>query len=280
MIIKKPYAFLIKNFRLIHGILFIMLLYLLISSVNIYGFFSGYASNNYYVIQTNLAQNYVNTLMYVVSFLVIVFSTIVYYLLEVKNKGNKMYLFISLYSFILFVYFIYITSVFNGLESASLSTESVRAFRDISLIVFLPNIVFVFVIFARALGFNLKQFDFKKDLEDLQIDESDSEEIELTLTDNSYKIKRTFRKIIRLSKYFFLENKIFVITVASIIVLILTINMFRKINIYTDAYNQNQNIVASALVFKVSDSYITNTDMSNVVINKNKSYILVKCILH
>ena len=275
MIIKKPYAFLIKNFRLIHGILFIMLTYLAINTFNIYTFFSGYATNNYYVSQTDLAGSYVSFLMYIACIFVILISFIVYYLLEVKNKSNKMYIFISLYAFILFIYFIYISSVFNGLETTSLKLEEIRALRDIALIVLVPQLVFLIVIFGRTLGFNIKKFDFKRDLEELQIDSADSEEVEVTLTDNSYKIKRFFRKLLRLTKYFFLENRIFVIGVASVIVLIISIVLFNRINIYSESYNENENILANTIWYNVKESYITNLDARNNVINSDKSYVLV-----
>ena len=276
MVIKKPYAFLIKNFRLIHGLLFMMLLYLLVKSVGIYGFFSSYASNSYYINQASLASNYISFIMYIVCILVIIVSSVIYFLLEVKNKSNKMYMFVSLFYLILFLFYIYMYSVLNGLETQTLSIEGIRVFRDISLLVLIPQIIFIFIIFGRALGFNLKQFDFRKDVQELQIDVSDSEEVEVTFGDNTYKVKRFFRKLIRLTKYFFVENKIFVIAVASVIVILLGISLFNRINIYTDAYNENQNIQANSLWFNVEESYLTKSDMRNTIINKNKTYLLVK----
>ena len=275
MIIKKPYAFLIKNFRIIHGILFGMLLYLFINSMSIYSFFSSYASNGYYTMQNNLADNYISFMMFIACILVMIVSAIIYYLLELKDKNNKIYMFIALYGFILFVYFIYYNSVFNGLEDAVLNTESVRALRDISLIAVLPQVVFLFTIAGRTLGFNLKQFDFKRDLEELSIDKSDSEEIEVTLTDNTYKVKRFFRKLLRLTKYFFLENKMFVIGVSSIIVIVLGIVVIKKINIYTDAYKEQQELIAHSLWFNVNESYITKYDGSNNLIVDGKSFVIV-----
>ena len=38
MIVRKPYAFLIKNFRIIHGILFLFVLYLAKQTLDIYDF--------------------------------------------------------------------------------------------------------------------------------------------------------------------------------------------------------------------------------------------------
>ena len=47
MILKKPYAFLIKNFRLIHLILTIPLIYITYKTTAVSNFFREYVSNNY-----------------------------------------------------------------------------------------------------------------------------------------------------------------------------------------------------------------------------------------
>ena len=64
MILKKPYAFLIKHFKLIHLLLCIPLVYLLIRTGAIATFLNSYVSANYYTSQTNLAGTYINYFMY------------------------------------------------------------------------------------------------------------------------------------------------------------------------------------------------------------------------
>jgi hypothetical protein len=166
-------------------------------------------------------------------------------------------------------------SIFTGLEESPLDVESIRAMRDISIIVILPQIVILFIIIGRTFGFNLKQFDFKKDLEELEIDTSDNEEVEVTLGNDTYKIARFFRKMLRLTKYFVLENKLFVIGTASIIVLIISYSVLNKLNVYKESYIENEVVYASSLSFKVENSYITQADKYNVIISNGKYYILV-----
>lgn len=277
MIIRKPYAFLIKNFRIIHGLLFVMLLYLMFKTINIYSFFNQYVIQNAYQLQSNLAANYVGPLMFVLSILIIVVSLIVFYILSMKGKGNKFYLILFIYYALFFIFLIYISSIFNNLEAGKVLTiESRRAVRDICLIVLLPQIVFSLVLVARTLGFNLKQFEFKKDLEELDIDVTDSEEVEVTLGSDTYKIARFFRKLLRLTKYFILENKIFVIGCASIIALALSIFIYSKIDVYAENYAEKQELMASSLTYSVEESFITKKDVNNVVINSNKKYILIR----
>ena len=279
MIIKKPYAFLIKNFRLIHGLLFLLLVFLLIQSVDIYSFFSEYASTHLYLNQNNLADIYVTFSMYIACIAAILITFVIYYILAIKSKSNKMYLFIFLYYLLLFIFFIYMHSIFYNLQSKALDVESVRAMRDLSLIVLIPQVIFMFVIFGRALGFNLKQFDFKRDLEELQIEASDNEEVEVTIGSDTYKIARFFRKLLRLTKYFVLENKLFVIGVASVLIIGISLAVFSKFDMYTESYNETQDIYASSLCFNIKESYITNSDRNNLIIRDGKHFILINVLV-
>ncbi len=274
MVIKKPYAFLIRNFRIIHAILFIMLLYLTIRTFGIYSFFSDYATNHYYINSANLASDNVNFLMYLSAFIALSVSLIIYYILSLKKKSRNVYLGVAIYSLILIIYFMYMSSVFGDLELEALDVESVRALRDISIIVLLPQIVFLFIILGRTLGFNIKQFDFKRDLEELQIDQSDYEEVEVTLGTDTYKIARTIRKAIRYLKYIMIENKLFMTGLISVIILSISIYVIAQIDIPDIEYGSGE-FYANNAFFYINDSYITNTDMNNNVINNGKYYLII-----
>lgn len=276
MIIKKPYAFLIKKFRWIHGILFVMLAYLGVRSVGIYTFFSDYATNHTYTLSSTLASDYIDIMLFTVTILAILFSALIYFILSMKNKDRKTYMWLCLYYLLLFAYFIYIFSVFHGLEQTGLKFDSIRAIRDISAIVLLPQIAFLFIILGRTLGFNVKQFDFKKDLEELQIDTSDYEEVEVVFGKNNYKTARFIRKFFRLTKYFILENKFFVTICASIIVLITSLVVFINLKVYNVDYNENEEIIANNLSYKITNSYIITKDLSGNTLSKDKSYVVVK----
>ncbi len=275
MVIKKPYAFLIKHFRLIHAILFVLLIYILSKSFSIYSFFSNYAKTLLYVNTNNMASTYVSSTLFIATIVAVIVTFIIYYIMTMKQKSNKLYLFVFMYYLVLIFFFVYIRSVFLGLQETSIDVESIRAMRDISIIVIIPQVIMLFIILGRTLGFNLKQFDFKKDLEELQIDTSDNEEVEVTIGNDTYKIARFFRKVLRLTKYFVLENKVFVIGTSSIIVLGLSLFLFNKLNVYKESYKENQVVNASSLFFKINSSYITQADKNNVIISNGKHYILV-----
>ena len=135
MVIKKPYAFLIRNFRLIHAVLFGLLLFIAVQSFGIYTFFSNYVKNHSFYATDGLANSYVPMSIFVVIVVAILVTFLIYYILSKKQKSNRAYLFIFMYCIVLFVYFIYVRSVFVGLEDAQMGIESSRAMRDISIIV-------------------------------------------------------------------------------------------------------------------------------------------------
>lgn len=276
MVIKKPYAFLIKNFRLIHAVLFVLVGYLGLKSFALYEFFQDYAVNHYFVNSVDLAAQYINFAMFGVIILIMLVSALIFFILSLKNKDRKFYVFIVLYYIFLFMFLLYDFSVLQGLQTSVLTVESVRAIRDVNLIALLPQIVFITMCLGRAIGFNIKQFDFKKDLEELEIDTKDYEEVELTFGKSNYKIARSFRKTLRLAKYFILENKFLVTVVASVIVLVTTLTIFMSMRVYSVKYNENQEILASTMWYTAQKSYITDVDINGNVINSGKYYVLVR----
>lgn len=276
MLIKKPYAFLIKNFRLIHGVLLLFVLYLGKKSLDIYDFFNTYANIHSYVPTGTLQTQYVTWLMYVACVLGFLVCLLIYLVLSLKNKSKGVYLYSIIFYIALFVYFIFMSIAFKKLDSAPFDIETVRAYRDFAFIFLFPQLIIIFLMFSRTLGFNLKQFDFKRDLEEMNIDISDSEEVEVTLGTDSYKYAREFRKFLRLSKYFILENRLFVIILGSAMVFLLSLYIFSKINVFKDVTYERSEFYANGLTFDITDSYYTEADKNNMIINKGKYYLLIK----
>jgi len=214
--------------------------------------------------------------MFIIDILAILVILVIYLVMNVKKKSSNFYLILVGYYAILFVYYAYMYYVFNDLSNASLSVESVRVFRDIGIIICLPQLVLLTMVGGRALGFNIKQFEFKKDLEEMDIDTSDNEEVEITLGNDSYKIARFFRKFLRLSKYFILENKFFIILLSSIVILVISFKIMSNITTETIHYAENDYVTANLLEYQITNSYITNTDINNNVISKDKYYVIVE----
>ena len=91
MILKKPYAFLIKNFKLLHIILFFALSFIIYKSSKIYNFFNDYVNGNYFDFQENLVTTYIDIFLFLAIIIIIIFSIILYWLMKLKNKNKKYY---------------------------------------------------------------------------------------------------------------------------------------------------------------------------------------------
>ncbi|MDD4624704.1 MAG: hypothetical protein PHX40_04985, partial [Bacilli bacterium] len=206
MILRKPYAFIIKHFKKIHILLFILMSYGIYKTNNISSFFASYVRNSTGFYESTLAKTYANPLFYFICFLIAILSLILLILMKQKEKPTKLYFIITL----LYIGVIILISMDSGylrtINFEQLSPRNSRLLRDINLIALFPQIVLIFLVLIRAIGFNIKKFNFAKDIEDLNIDVSDNEEFELTFGTNPDKLNRILRKNQRELKCFYLEH--------------------------------------------------------------------------
>lgn len=276
MIIKKPYAFLIKNFKYIHAVLFIFLSYILIKFYNLLKFFSDYVKTGYYTYYENLSSHFINFYLFIVIIFTIVIGIAVYILMKSKDKKRTYYIFLCTFYFILFIFLMYLFSVLKTLETEVLDIRNIRIIRDILLILTLPQLYFVIFCFLRSIGFDIKSFDFKKDLEELNISAEDSEIIEVLVPNDSYKHMRKLRRFLRETKYFIVEYRFYFLVGISLLLLIVVLSLFLNISVYNKKYSKNEDFISSSFKYTVEDSFITTVDYKGDTIKKDKSYIIIK----
>lgn len=277
MILKKPYAFLIKNFRKIHLFLLALMIFSMISLYSVITFFKEYVANNYSITVTDsLLASTISPWVYISIILIIITLITIYILLKNKKKPTKIYFFTILYYILLFIAIIVLSFLIKNLANGLWSTASARTYRDLTNILYYPQIYFIIVMFLRALGFNVKQFNFKNDLKELEITDKDSEEIELNLNFQTFKYERKFRRFIREFKYYYLENKLVFLVIGIIALLVGGIFAYKNIEKVKYTYNENKSFTLNGFTYKVTGSIITNLDQKGNVINKDKYYVVVK----
>lgn len=277
MILRKPYKFLIRHFKLIHLLLFLPIFYLIITTNRIFKFFSSYVTNHYsYVRVSNLAGSYINIFMYLAILLIVGIALTIYYLMRQKKKNTKLYLAFIIYYLFLFVLLTISHNILSNLEIGELSAQTSRAYRDLSLVFILPEYFFAFYTVFRGLGFDIKQFKFELDLKDLDIDEKDNEEFEFVLGVETYKYKRTARRFFREFRYYVLENKFIFTCLAGIFSLVLLTIFYMHFNVYNKTYSENKNFSHSAFTINMQDSMLTNMDYNGQTITKGKYYLVLQ----
>ena len=278
MILKKPYAFLIKHFKLIHLILFTIILFTTYRFSIISDFFSTYVKNNN-TVGVTIPESYIPNILFIAYLLIIIFSSLMWLLMLKKEKPNKFYLFTSIYYFILLLSTMYAYNTINSLADVTLNIRASRALRDIYQILLFPNIYFIIVSLIRGIGFDVKKFNFKADLEELEIKSEDNEEFEFVLGKDSYKWKRKIRRYFRELKYYFLENKFFltiiIIAIISIIFIILLINnTFNK-----KTYYIGETMKTDSITYKLKNAYITSYDLTGKKLKEDKKYLVLDFLL-
>ena len=174
--------FLIKNFKVIHAIITFLLGVIAYRYAQILDFFRDYVFNNYKTsVVLNLDKIYTPSYLYLSVIIVIGLVIAILVLLNHKKKPNKLYIFMSIYYILIFFGLFYLTGVFASFEKALLASTISRRIRDILIIIYAPQFVFIIFTLLRAIGFNVKNFNFANDLRELNYSYSDQEEFELNI---------------------------------------------------------------------------------------------------
>ena len=277
MIIIKPYAFLIKNFKLIHFFMFILTSYLLFKANRIFAFFNEYVSTRQVIATGTLANSYVPNILIIFSFLVIIFSVIIAILLKQKDKPKLLYIWIIIFYFAFVIFSIVSKISISTIELEGMDPQKARIIRDISLIFFLVQIAFETLLLVRSVGFDIKKFHFGEDLQSLNIDITDNEEVELTTGINTDKLIRNLKMKGEDLKAFFLENKLIIILIMSFIVIIIPSTIIFSNALKNKVYSENQVINTGVISINVEESYTTKYDYKGKkLLTVDSSYLILK----
>lgn len=278
MILRKPYALLIKNFKKIHLLLCVLMAYLAYESSNILTFFNDYIREGTFSNTSfSLASSYVNIYMFIITILVAAIALIIFILMRQKKKPTLLYLLTIAMYLGLIIFFFQIYGTLNTLEISSISPRTVRIIRDIASIICYLQYAVILIMSIRAVGFNIKKFNFGEDLAELEIDVSDNEEFELTVGIDPDKIGRRLRRGKREAKYFIVEN-FFVLSLISLVVIAtLGVGLFLNFEVYNKIYKQTQSFKVNFFVNKINNCYYTHLNQRGIdIAPKGKTFIVTK----
>ena len=264
MVFRKPYGFLIKYFKLIHLVITAILGYIVVFNTKIYSFINDCIQDSVYRYD---ALQYINYGIYIWIFLGILLFLIIYWLFRYKDKPRKIYI-ISIIGYVIVGIYMYIIfNYFNQIATDVIEQKVIRAYRDIMLITLGFQYLFIIIMFIRGLGFNIKKFNFGKDIQELNLSSEDAEEVEVDLNIDTTAIMRGVRKQKREFGYYFQEYKLFILVILSVIVLIVGYNLYKSFKDIFVSYGEND-VVGYNNYITVRDSYYD--------ISKGKNYIIVK----
>lgn len=271
MIFKKPYGFLIKHFKLIHLILTGLFIYLLKYVNDILDFYNDFRAG---IVSKVDAELYLNNGYVLPVVLSIVICIIAYLLLKYKDKPRLLY--IVLIGFVIGIS-IMINIVQGGLEVILyevIDTKTLLLYRDLLKILIVFQYIVIGMVLVRGLGFDIKKFNFVKDLHELDIDVTDEEEVELTLG-NTNAVQRKLHRRLREFRYYYLENKTFILIIIGAILLFSIGGLVINMEVINKVYEQGENFSSEDFGFRLNNSYITRTSYNNEVLLDDKNYFVI-----
>jgi len=133
MIIRKPYAFLIKNFKKIHIFLLILSIYVAYKLIGVSSFVNEFMRLGTYDLFNDPITNHITWLTTLAIFLLIIGSSAILFLLNHKKKPWKLYLIPIIEYFALFLVLEMIKSFF-GNYSSDVATTDLRLSKDLLMI--------------------------------------------------------------------------------------------------------------------------------------------------
>jgi len=276
MILRKPYAFLIKHFKLIHVILAFLVCYSIYYTKQLTDFFTEYSNTIINVAGQDLASTLTPILFQIIPFLIIVFSIILLVVMIVKKKPNLFYI-INIISYIYTFVIVQISKfTLNTMALTLIDVRQARLIRDIITISLIIQVMCAVIIFIRATGFDIKKFNFKQDLKELDISPEDREEFEVEFSLDKNKIKTKLRKRIRFLKYRYKENKILFWVLSVIVIIFLSTSIYFGFFYKEKILSENTYFGGNGITLKITNSYLTNTDYKGNLIDEDNYYLILQ----
>ncbi len=276
MIIKNPYGFISKHYKIINLLLLVPMLYLLLKFGDIATFFKDYIRASYSTPETNYADKYVTLLTTVVILFMFIINLFLYIILLTKKRKNIYFLLNVGYSIVLLISALLSHTTMVGMESGSVDQTFINFVRDFANISRFPMYILLIIGASEGVGFNFKTLKFDNNA-DLQIHEDDEEEIEIRLSnENNNNFKKNFIHMIRELKYYILENKFVFLCFTGLFIIVIGVSLFLNFQVYNKSYTVKQAFSLDNFTLSVKESYITKVDFRGLEINSDKYFLALK----
>ena len=275
MIIRKPFKFLIRHFKIINIILFVLIGFVTYKCYRLLTLFKNFVSNSYIITEFNLVSRYIGFLLPLSLFIIVAISVVIYILFKSKDKDNKLYLALIIFYGLLFFLSYQTKGILDVYEFDTVETSAALMYRDLSRFIFYPNFIFLILVFLNCIGFDLRTFTFTNLQDDIDIAMEDDAEFEIGVPVEEYKVKRTFFRKLRELRYYIIENKlVFEIlgAIAAVIIFFVGLSLFLNAN---RSVRVSQSFNHSNFNISVKDSIITNIDYAGNIIREGYYYLAV-----
>lgn len=279
MILRKPYRFLIKHFKFIHLILTLLMVYIIYRFSRIINFLDVAISSYTSALSTNPTEYLYDIYIYLAIFGIVIFTIILIYLLFMKKKSIKLYISTIIVYVIAFILIAYSYNVIGDMEIKLVDAKIIRNAHDFLVVASIMQVIQLVLYGIRALGLDIKKFDFKKDLEEFEIDVTDNEEFEFNVEVDVNRVHRNVNKGKRFLKYFYVENRYLFFFISSLSISIICLVIYLSLGVYNKKYTQTDFFTTRDFTMAINNSYITNLDYKGNKISENKSFVILEVVI-
>lgn len=274
MVFRKPYAFLIKNFKKIHIALLVLCAFIYYKTMTLSSFVNDFINYLSYDPFYEPITKYANIFVYGIVILTIVIFCAIVVLLKRKHKPWKLYL-IPILSYIVLIFTLFSVHSFFNSYTGDLSTTTIRILSNLLFLGTIPQYIIFLILIIRVTGLDLKNFNFSADEEFLELSQEDKEEFEVSIEFDKYALLRLIKKTQRALIYFYQEHKYF----CNIFFVILTIfiigNIYRYFGIEHKVIKENETNVINNYQLTINKSYYTDKDKTGNIIEKDSSFVVI-----
>lgn len=275
MILRKPYAFLIKYFQRINILLLLLVSFVFYKNLKLYQFVKTYLATGIYNPSIDSINNYVNIYVYLSFIFIIIISIILIYLLRHKDKPYASYVFILIANIITFAFFLYTNNYFTYTILKGYNLVAIRVVKDILFISTLPYYPILFILLIRSIGIDLKNFGFQEDKEFIEINETDREEVEVQVAFNKDRLIRKIKNRFRYLKYFLLEHKVSITIIASLVIILFGYNFYHYFYIENRIYSINESFDSNYYRITVKNTYLTDKDFAGNIVSEDGKFFII-----
>ena len=276
MIIRKPFAFLVEKFKLLHFIILIPCIYLIYMFWRVSDFFNDFVVNNYVTTIADVPGKYYSFLMTLACIIIISFTALVTSLFKKKNKFYMPYLLMVIGYSIVFFITLLLPGFLHSAEIANLESSTSLIIRGVMSIAFYVQIIYSVFLILLAFGFDIRTGEFLDIKEEINLDEDDSEEVELNIKADDYKAKRFVRRYFREIKYYVIENKNIFKVIGAVLGVVLFVFLGKFIISLNRTVRVDQTFGYSNFSFSFNSSVLSTLDYNGNVISKGKVYLANK----
>ncbi len=273
MVFRKPFAFIIKHFKAFHIVIFLTSLFIMYNANQIRALVKSLISQSAFTYVG--AENYANSPVYIVALIGMAAVGLIYWLFTVRKKDLKFYTFLLAYYVFAIAGFYYLFDKVVILSQKEVSMDDLNLIRDVSTMILLVSIPVIVMSFIRSIGLNIKQFNFSKDIKELEITDKDSEEFEILIGQNNYKYLRKIRKTIRETKYVILEHLFFITISVAALLLIGGIGFGYVYYKEHKAIGVQEITTVNGVYYVVNNTYITARNLNGKQLKPNNKYVIL-----